>query len=406
MLSRKRIIILTLLVIALSVAGLVYYPKESSKNALAEAELYQLGPETVVLNGVGSTSVGDYKDPYPDGPGVREIVLGYTCIGTEILFGNILPSFAEYWEQKTGEKVRFTAGWNAIGLDSVATAVQGKPVQAAIISTLHNAKSRGYSDTKWQKGKSKGVIFSYPYVFLVRKGNPLNIQTFADLARPEVQVVHLDPLGNHGGMSTVFNLYGAILKESEEKNGVKDHAAAEEFLRQVEEKAVTRFGGKTIGSLFAEGIGDVLITIEPKAPLSIANDPSLEIVVPPNSFSTELSAYKMKKNISNKDEELIDAFIDFLYTEQSQEAYALGGFRPSDPNVLARHPEFPPLPGVFTTNYLGEPTKVKKDVYLGKWLTAYNKSKPEHEKLKLKKLRPDQMPDQSGLPIKEMLPEE
>ncbi len=394
------------LAIFVAVASMVVYLQVNKRSAAAGVEIYKLGPETVVLNGVGSTTVGDYPDPVPEGPGVREIVLGYTCIGTETLFNEILPSFAEYWEKKTGQKVRFTTGWNAIGIDSVATSVYGKPIQAMILSSLHNGVSRGYSYTKWQNTKHKGIIYSYPYVFVVRKGNPLNIQTYADLTRPDVQVVHMDPLGTHGGMSTVFGLYGAALKEAEAKTGKKDEAAAGEFLRQVEEKAITRFGGGATGMVFVKGTGDVLITIEPKALQIVAKNPSLELVVPPNTFTTELTAYKMKKNIAKEDEELIDAFIDFLFTVQSQEAFARAGFRPSDPDILARHPEFAPLPGVYGMGYLGEPTKIKKDLILGKWLTIYNNTKPEHEKIKLKKLPPDQMPDESGLPIQQALPEE
>jgi len=393
-------------VILLTFVSLVVYLNMYKGSAVATAEVFQLGIETVVLNGVGSTTVGDYPDPLPEGVYDREIVLAYTCIGTQIWFKNILPSFAQYWEEKTGEKVKFTTGWATLGMDSVATHVYGKPVQVMVLSSNDNGLSRGFSETKWQNTKHKGIIYSYPYFFVVRKGNPKNILTYADLTRPDVQVVHIDPLGTHGGMTNIYGLYAAALKESEEKTGKKDHMAAEEYLRQVEEKAILGFGGPGATALFERGVGDVLILLEARAKALAERNPSCEVVVPPNTFMTSLRVYKMKKNISKKDEELIDAFIDFLFSEQSQEAFARAGFRPSDPEIMARHPEFPSLPGVLDMQYLGEPTKIKKDLVLGKWLDIKNSTKPDHQRIKLKKLPPGKIPDQSGLPTQQALPEE
>lgn len=399
--NRKRIaIFITALIIG--VVSLVIHLNASA----GVAEVYIVGGETVVLGGEGSSMVGEYPNPVPAGPGVREIVLGYTCIGTETLFGEIFPSFARYWEEITGEKVRFITGWNGIGIDGVASYVYGKPVQATILTANTNALSRRYSETKWQKTGNKGIVYSYPYVFLVRKGNPKNIHSYADLTRPDVEVVHVDPLGSHGGSSNIFSLYGTVLRESEQKTGKKDYAAAAEFLRQVEEKAILRFGSKTARMDFTKGLGDVLMIMEPRARAAAAKNDSVEIVYPSNTFMTSLKVYKMKKNIAKKDEELIDAFIDFLFTEESQEAFAKAGYRPSDPNVMANHPEFPPLPGVFGMDYLGEPTRMIKQLVLEKWIKIKNDKKPDDEKIKVYKSPDNKVPAASNLLIQQALPEE
>lgn len=395
---------LLLVVVGLYLNGMVF----------AQPEVYEVGSEYMIFNGEGSSMVGEYPDPNPDTPKgeeaaqtnsvEREIVLGYTCTGTEALFNDVLPGFQKYWEEITGEKVKFTTGWNAIGPDSVATTVYGKPTQVQILMSIMDGKAKGFEGTKW-KAKRKDIVYSYPQVFVVRKGNPKNILTYADLVRPEVQVLHVDPYGTHGGIHTVFGLYGAILKESEEKTGQKDYAGADEFVRQVEEKAITRFAGRFLQPLFDRGIGDVWITIETRGLKMVKSNPDLyEMVVPPNTFNIDMIAYKDPKNISSEDRNVINAFINYLFSEEAQEAYARGGFRPSDPEVLKRHPKFVPMPGVFDMDYLGQPSKIKKDLLLGTVLDARNNKKPEHEKIKVKKLRPEDLPKFEGF-AQQALPE-
>lgn len=392
-----------LVVVGLYLNGMVF----------AQPEVYEVGSEYMIFNGEGSSTVGAYQDHLTSPGGERadqanaverEIVLGYTCTGTEVLFNDVLPGFQKYWEAKTGEKVKFTTGWNAIGPDSVATTVYGKPAQVQILMSIMDGKSRGFEGTKW-KAKRNDVVYSYPQVFVVRKGNPKNILTYADLVRPEVQVLHVDPYGTHGGIHTVFGLYGAILKESEEKTGQKDYTGADEFVRQVEEKAITRFAGRFLQPIFDRGIGDVWITIETRGLSMVKKNPELyEMVVPPYTFNIDMIAFKDAKNIPAKDRNVINDFINYLFSKEAQEAFARGGFRPSDPEVLKRFERFKPMPGGFDMDYLGQPSKTKKDLLLGTVLEARNNKKPDYEKIKAKKLRPEELPDFSGF-AQQALPE-
>lgn len=400
MTREKKIIIITAVIISL--IGITVFIR--GKLSAGSAEVYMVGHEAVILGGDGTSRVGGYTNTVPEGPGVREIVVGYTCIGTETLFGKIFPAFAEYWEQTHGEKVRFTAGWNGAGIDSIASVVYGKPVQVLLKTANNNPLTRGYSITKWQKTPNKGIVYSYPYVFVVRKGNPKNIQTYTDLTRPDVKVVHMDPLGTHGGITTVFLLYAAALKDSEDRTGIKDRAAADEYLRQVELNAITSYDGKGTTKLFTSGVGDVLITLELRAKQLIKN-PNYEMVIPPNTFTTDIKVYKMKKNISKDDEELTDAFIDFLLREESQETFAEAGYRPSDPAVLANHPEFAPMPGLIHMAYLGEPTRAIKEIVLDKWIDIRNAMKPKDERIKVIKIPADKLPPEANAIVNQMVPE-
>lgn len=80
----------------------------------------------------------------------------------------------------------------------------------------------------------------------------------------------------------------------------------------------------------------------------------------------------MQKNIGGGDKEVIDGFVDFLFSKDVQEMAAKAGYRPSDPEVMASHPEFKELIDPFPISYIGEQTEAKKQIMMDKWLTNNN----------------------------------
>ncbi|MFZ3170941.1 MAG: substrate-binding domain-containing protein [Carboxydocellales bacterium] len=308
------------------------------------------------------------------GLGDKTIALAFTCVSDKVLFDRIIPDFQNYWLTKTGKKVNFVTGYALPDFDKMATSVSGKPVQIILMSSSTNTISRGYTNTKWQETPNKGVVLSYPQVFLVRKGNPKIIKTYADLTIPGIRVIHVNPLrGTGGGLWQVYGIYGSALKETELATGNKDRKAATERLQKTEENAFYEAVETAVAvKYFLQGAGDVLIISEAAALKAVKKNDSIELVVPPYTVINDLAIYKMERNISSSDQPVIDEFIDYLFTEQSQQAIAEYGFRPSDPTVLARHPEFKLLDNPFQLAYLGEQTAIKRDVILDKWLKINN----------------------------------
>lgn len=307
-------------------------------------------------------------------PSSKTLTMAYTCVAEQVVVEKIVPAFQRYWYEKTGQEVNFITGYALPDFDSLATSVSGKPVQLLIMASSTNVESRGYSPTKWQGKANNGVVFSIPQVFLVRKGNPLGIKTFADLAIPGVRVIHVNPiLGNGTGMYPVWGIYGSALKESEVTTGKKSYQAANDRLQKVEENAFyeTTDMPSTIKA-FLKGMGDVFVMPENAALNVVKKNDSVEIVVPPYTISNDFSIYKMDRNLGFGDEAVASAFIDFLFSQEVQEDAASVGYRPSDPGVLAANPKFNELVNPFPLNYLGEQTEAKKRILLGKWLTINN----------------------------------
>jgi len=269
------------------------------------------------------------------------------------------------------------AGYALPDFDKVATSVNGVPVQVLLMTSASNPVTRGFSETKWKLTANKGIVYYYPVVFLVRKGNPKKINTYADLTTPGIEVIQVNPIrGTGAGLWQVYGIYGSALKELEVTQGNKDRKLAMERLRQVEENA---FYGVTLQpkatQLFLDGAGDVIVQSEFGALKTLQRDDSVELVIPPYTIISDMTVFKMERNISSEDQELVDQFIDFLFSEEAQEYVASNDFRPSDPVVLANHPEFKPIENPFHIDYLGEATKLKKDIVLGKWLQINNTRK-------------------------------
>ncbi len=66
----------------------------------------------------------------------------------------------------------------------------------------------------WRRLPHGGVVNRTPFVLVVRKGNPMGIHDFADLARPGVKVVHPDPLTSGGANWALLAEYGSAARRS------------------------------------------------------------------------------------------------------------------------------------------------------------------------------------------------
>lgn len=378
-------------VLGVIVLGLVITGLYNLGQATPIKEKIRIGPREIVLGDEGDSSMGNYslKDKKsavtpPSGAlkglesmlgiGGRTVTLAYTCITDKLLFDSVLPSFQKYWLDKTGEQVNFVTGYALPDFDKLSTTVSGQPVQVMLLSSSTDALSRGFEETKWKETANHGTVLSMPQVFLVRKGNPKNIHNFADLAIPGIQVVHVNPLkGTGSGIWPVYAFYGSALKQSQLLTGKKDRNVADERLTAIENNAF--YGADETPAavkMFREGLGDVMVLSEPSALNAVIKDTEVELVVPPYTILNEFKVFKMEHNVGLGEETVVDGFIDYLFSQEVQEAIAKLRFRPSDPSVLLLHPEFKPLTDPFALSYLGGATEMKKELVLDKWLTINN----------------------------------
>ncbi len=85
--------------------------------------------------------------------------------------------------------------------------------------------------------------------------------------------------------------------------------------------------------------GDVHLTWENEAIREVADSKGdLEIVYPPVSIAAEPSVAIVVPNAAKHHlEKAAAAYLNYLYSDEAQEIFAKDGYRPSNPQILAKH---------------------------------------------------------------------
>jgi sulfate/thiosulfate-binding protein len=267
---------------------------------------------------------------------------------TRELYDEYNKAFVKHWESKTGDKVTVNQSHGGAGKQAraVIDGLEADVVTLALsydIDQLHEKAKLIPKD--WQ---SRLPHNSSPYtstiVFLVRKGNPKNIQDWDDIVQPGVGVVTPNPKTSGGARYNHLAAWAYALKHNN-----NDAAAAKEFVSKLYKNvSVLDSGARGSTTTFLErGVGDVLLTWENEAYLALKEQGAdkVEIVIPSYSILAEPPVTVVDK-FANKhgNGEVAKAYLEYLYSPEGQEIAAKNYYRPSDPAVAAKYAaQFPKL---------------------------------------------------------------
>lgn len=314
----------------------------------AAAAVLMIGVLVLVLAGCGkkAPAVGNGE---PAKVLTVEIGLSSCCVTEDVMTAEILPLFQEYWLAKTGQKVEFVPTYAGSGTLTNQLA-GGTPNQVAILSTELYAlrlRDEGFTSTDWTKLPNNGTVAKSVMVLMTREGNPKNLRTFEDLAKPGVEVLHASPDTSGGAQWAIFAVYGAGLQQSE--------AYAKELLEGVTRNVIAMpESAKQAMAQFEAGFGDVLITYENEALLELEKGTKIDIAVPESTIETEWTVVKLDKNIVSPEQDVVvDGFIEFLYTREVQEKLTGYGFRSIYDDLNAQNPDFAKVEKSFDVLWLG-----------------------------------------------------
>ena len=299
--------------------------------------------------------------------GGSNITLYGFSILKEVLEKSIYPSFAAKWQREHGQQVRFTSSF--AGSETVTNQIlQGVGAEIAILSIERDAdrlKQGGFVTFDWHQLPQKGIINKTPFVILVRKGNPKGIRDFADLAKPGVAVIHPDPVSSGGAQWSILAIYGSELVKSEKETGDKDAARALQTLKAVWRNVIATPGSaREARTQFETGFGDALITYELEGLLmKEAGKTPVEIVVPKATIFSEHPAVVIDKNVPAADRPLIDAFMQYLWSDEAQQAFVKYHFRSiTNESFNEQNKEFATIEMPFTVELFGGWGKAYPDV--------------------------------------------
>jgi sulfate/thiosulfate-binding protein len=312
----------------------------------------------VALLGLTASNSCLPKSP-SEGGGVNITVYGFSIM-KEALEKEIYPAFAAKVKREHGLDVRFTSSF--AGSETVTNQIlQGVTAQVAILSIERDAqrlKQHGDITSDWHTLPQKGIVNKTPFVILVRKGNPKGIHDFPDLARPGVKVIHPDPNSSGGAQWSILAIYGSELVKSEKQSGEADHARAMQVLqaiwRNVISTGVTPGSAREARTTFESGYGDALITYELEGLLLKQAGSPIEIVVPEATIFSEHPAVVIDRKVSAADRPVIDAFMQYLWSEEAQRAFVKYHFRSSTNETLNQeNKELANIKYPFTVEYFG-----------------------------------------------------
>lgn len=267
--------------------------------------------------------------------------LNITVFGFSIMMESfeksIYPGFAAKWKAEHGQEVRFTSSF--AGSETITNQIlQGVKADVAILSIERDAirlKEGGFVTSDWQALPQKGIINKTPFVVLVRQGNPKGIHDFADLAKPGVKLIHPDPISSGGAQWSVLAIYGSELVKSEKQSGEPDQARALQMLRAIWRNVISTPGSaREARTQFETGFGDALITYELEGLLMKQAGTPVQIVVPQATIFSEHPAVVIDRTVSAARRPVIDAFMQYLWSEEAQRAFVKYHFRSTTNDAL------------------------------------------------------------------------
>ncbi|WP_227370856.1 thiosulfate ABC transporter substrate-binding protein CysP [Halomonas sp. M20] len=265
----------------------------------------------------------------------RELLNSSYDIARE-LFATVNPEFNAWWQEQHDEsvEVKQSHGGSSKQARAIMQGLRADVVTYNQVTDVNVLAEKGLVAEDWQQQFPNNASPYYSTTaFLVREGNPKEIDSWDDLVEDGVEIVFPNPKTSGNGRYTYL---AAWAYADQEFDG--DEEQIREFMNQfLGNVKVFDTGGRGATTTFVErNIGDVLISFE-----SEVNNISKEygeddydVVVPPVSILAEFPVAVVAKNAERNDNaDLAQGYLEYLYTEDAQRLLAGFNYRVNDETV-------------------------------------------------------------------------
>lgn len=250
-----------------------------------------------------------------------------------------------------GKGVSFSQSFAASGTQA-NDVVAGLPADVVNFSTsldMDKVATAGLVSKNWAKTSTNGMVTNSIVSFIVRKGNPKKIKTWADLVKPGVQVVTPNPFSSGSAKWNLMAAYGAQL------NLGKKPAQAQAYLAKLLKATVSQpSSASTALQAFLSGQGDVLLDYQDDATYAVSQGAPITVVTPPQSI---LIQNPIALTTSGSKNPAAKAFLAYLLSPAGQTIWAKQGYQPVLASVAKKF-TFPEPQKLFTIDSLGGWTAV------------------------------------------------
>ncbi len=272
----------------------------------------------------------------------------------QVVYDEIIPAFTK---SEAGRGVSFKTSFGASGDQSRAVEAGQKAdyVSFSIEPDMTRLVEADLVDPGWAATPTKGLVNTSLVSFIVRKGNPKGIRTWADLLKPGVEVLTPNPFTSGAAKWNLLAAYGQAA------NAGKDPKAGVDYVSKLikEHVEIQDKSGREALQSFTSGEGDVLLSYEYEATTAQKKGEDVDFVTPPNTIRIDITS-AVTKNAPPQ----AKAFQDFVLSKEGQEKFVEWGYRPINQEVLeANKDKFPDPAEVFTIDDLGGWAKVNEDLF-------------------------------------------
>ncbi|HUE80863.1 MAG TPA: sulfate ABC transporter substrate-binding protein [Pyrinomonadaceae bacterium] len=294
------------------------------------------------------------------------IFYGFSILA-ESMNQRIFPAFQEEWQAASGDSIEFVSSFAGSGTITNQI-IMGVPADIGLLPLEMDANriaASGITTSRsWQELPHRGVVNLTPFIILVRPGNPKNIRDFSDLVRPGVQVVHPDPLTSGGANWAIVAVYGAGMRQ----NPGNPNAGYDLLLGVWRNVVAQASSARAARTQFENGFGDALITYEQE----VLWDQSRgrlrgEIVYPRSTILSEHMVMAIERNIEPEEREIVNSFVQFLWSKTAQRIFVEYGFRSVDEQMNAGNPAFGKIADPFLIEDFGGWQRAKPEIVDAIW---------------------------------------
>ena len=253
------------------------------------------------------------------------------------LYKEINPAFIAEWKKSTGETITINQshGGSSKQARSVADGLEASVVTMNQANDIDMLAERGVVAADWaKKFPHNAAPFYSTMIFLVRKGNPKQIKTWDDLAKPGIKVVIPNPKTAGNGRYTYLAAWGSVIKK-----GGTEAQARELVARIFKNVPVLDGGGRAATTTFTQrDIGDALVTFESEVQMVRSEfGENFEVVYPAVSILAESPVAVVDKVVDKRGvRKQATAYLNFLYSEAGQTIGARHFLRPRSEAVAKK----------------------------------------------------------------------
>ncbi|MEG4203086.1 sulfate ABC transporter substrate-binding protein [Microcoleus sp. Pol7_A1] len=284
---------------------------------------------------------------------------------TKAAHDQIVPKFVEKWQKEHNQNVIFERSYGG-SLAQTDEIVAGKQeadvVHLALPLDVVRIEEAGLINSGWQdRVPRRGVVSQSVAAIVTREGNPKDIQTWADLAKEDVNVITANPQTSGIGVWQFLGLWGSVTQEG------GDPEQALDFVGKIYKKIpiLTKDAREASDLFFQQGQGDALVTYENEVILAGTNRPKTSYFVPSLNISIDNPVAIVDKNVDKHGtREVAAAFVDFLYSDEAQQEFAKLGYRSVNPFIAqGTEVQFPPIKTLFNAQDLGGWPSIKEKFF-------------------------------------------